>query len=145
MTIDNGNIDVRLLQAQFAKLKEESERQDRLPGGGGGNDTHMPDMNERMGRLEGEIGGLKHSQNMLLGGIGLVGGLVAVVAAFVIGFGVYTLQKIDTVNEKVGALPGQIQTELLDISKTLAANISAAKQQPPQVILVPTPQPNNPK
>jgi len=96
-----------------------------LSSGGGGGNTHMPDMSGRLGTLEGVVDGLKHGQTQLLVAIGIV-------AAFVIGFGVYTLQKVDAVNEKVGALPAQISSELRDLTKTLADVIIATKSvQPP--------------
>jgi hypothetical protein len=107
----------------------------------------MTDMDsERIGRIEGEISGLKHGQNMTLGGLGLVGALAAVVVAAVVGFGIYELQRIDQVgdrltalNDKVNELPGKISAELRDVTKTLAESITAAKQQP-QIILMPQPQ-----
>ena len=92
----------------------------------------MVDLDERIGRLEGALDGLRHSQNMLLGAIGLV-------AAIVLGVGVYGLQRIDNLNDAVNALPGQISAELRDISQTLAESITAARQSPPQVILMPPP------
>jgi hypothetical protein len=101
--------------------------------GGGGNGTHMPDMSERLGKLEGTVEGLKHGQTQLLVAIGIV-------AAFVIGFGIYGAQRFDSLNEKVNGLPGQISAELRDITKTIAESITATKQQAPQVILLPAPQ-----
>jgi outer membrane murein-binding lipoprotein Lpp len=114
----------------------------------GGNDSQIPpDMNERLGRIEGEISGLKHGHAMTLGGLGLVAALVTIGVAAVIGFGVYELQRIDQLSEKVNELPGKISADLRDLTKTLAQSITAAKQQPPQVILIPTPQqsPSPPK
>jgi hypothetical protein len=129
-------ISITDLRRQMAELqKVANDVRQNLSVAGGGSGPYLPTMNdERLGRLEGEIGGLKHSQNMLLGSIGLVGALVAVVAAFVIGFGVYTLQRVDAVNDKVNALPGQISSELRDLTKTLADVIIATKQmQPPPI------------
>src|SRR4051794_17783077 len=80
---------------------------------GGGSDSHGPSTGERLGRLEGAVEGLKHSQNLLTA-------LVALVAAVVVGFGVYTLQRIDQVNDKVNALPGQIASEIRDLTKSLS-------------------------
>lgn len=115
---------------------------DGLDGGGG--NSHPPEMMERLAKLEGAfeglkmaIEGLRHSQNMMAGAITLVG-------AFVIGFGVYTLQRIDTLDSKVANLPSQISSDLRDITKTLATSITATKQTPPQVILVPAPAPQTP-
>jgi hypothetical protein len=113
-------------------------------GNGGG--PYMPDMSERLGKLEGEVSGLKHGQNMTLGGLGLVAGLVAIVVAAVVGFGIYELQRIDQVGDRIGALndkvnelPGKINSDLRDLTKTLADVIIATKQTqtPP-----PAPPPN---
>ena len=56
-----------------------------------------------------------------------------------------TLQKIDILDDKVNKLPGQINSEIRDITKTLADVITATKQQPPQVILMPAPPAPAPK
>jgi hypothetical protein len=77
-------------------------------------------------RLEGAFEGLRHSQNLTIGALGLVG---TVISAIVISFGIYTLQRID-------ALPADFER----LNATLSSAITAAKQQPPQVILVPAPQ-----
>ena len=111
---------------------------------GGGNGPDMPGMNERLAKLEGAfeglrtaIEGLRHAQNMIIGTVLGVGGILA---AFIIGFGVYSLQRMDNVQRDVSALPSQISAEMRDITKTLAESITAAKQMPPQVILIPAPQ-----
>jgi hypothetical protein len=131
---DGNNIDVSLLQRQFAKLKETQDAEPSGSGKGSG-PPHVPPMSDegKIGRLEGEVGGLKHGQTQLLVAVGLV-------AAFVVGFGIYTLQRIDNLADKVNDLPGKISSELRDVTKTLADGITAAKQTPPQVILMPAPQ-----
>ena len=99
----------------------------------------MPDHgDERLGRLEGELSGLQHAQNMTLGGLGLIAALVAIVVAAVIGFGIYELQRIDqvgdrinTLNDKVNELPGKISADMRDLTKTLADTITAARQSVP--------------
>jgi hypothetical protein len=126
-TSDNV-VEFDLLRNKAKQLKIEA--QEKVVGNGGG--PRGPDMSgERLGRLEGAVEGLRHSQNMMLGSVGLVAALVAVVAAFVIGFGIYELQRIDALNDKVNALPGQISTELRDLTKTLADTITAARQPAP--------------
>lgn len=123
-----------------------------LDGGPGG--PHPPGMEERLtkveaavgrleiavGKVEIAIGGLRNSQNLTVGMLGIF-------AAAVIAMGVYTLQRIDraddhisALSDKVDALPGLISADLRDITKTLAESITAAKQQPPQVILMAVPQ-----
>ena len=47
--------------------------------------------------------------------------------------------KISTVSSDVEALPGRINLNLTDLTRTLANAITAAKQTPPQVILMQSP------
>jgi hypothetical protein len=55
-------------------------------------------------------------------------GAVTVVAAILIGVGVYGIKKTEDLSKKVDALSGQISSELRDITKTLAESITAAEQ-----------------
>jgi hypothetical protein len=125
--------DLEFLRHQNRLLLERVSRESRPDGGGGG--LYMPDMDERLGRVEGHLEGLKHSQNMLLGGIGILGTIISILVTVGVGLGVYELQRIDqigdridSVNARVNELPGKISTELRDITKTLADVIIAAKQ-----------------
>ena len=133
--------DLEFLRHQNRLLWERIATERRADGGGGG--FYMPDVNERLGSLEGHLEGLKHVQNMLLGGIGILGTIISVLITVLVGLGVYELQRIDqigdridSVNAKVNELPGKISVELRDITKTLADVIIAAKQ--------PSPPPNPP-
>ncbi len=86
-----------------------------------------------MARLEGAVEGVRHSQSMTLGAVGIL-------AALAIGFGVYMLQRLDTLTGQVNAIPDQINSNMRDITKTLAESITAARaSQPPTVIVVPGP------
>jgi hypothetical protein len=85
---------------------------------------------ERIGRLEGAIEGLRHAQNLTVG-------VVAVFAAVMIGLMVYTLQRIDQLSDRVADLPGKISADMRDLTKTLADTITAARQPAP---LPPLPQ-----
>jgi hypothetical protein len=108
----------------------------------GGGDGQVPgDMSARLAKLEGELGGLKHGQSLLLGAIGLVAAIVALVVAL----SVFTLTRINLTNDRLEAvaqrqieLPTKVGAELRDIAKTLADSITAARQAPPQVILLPS-------
>jgi hypothetical protein len=67
-----------------------------------------------------------------LGGLGIVAALLIVLVASVVGFGIYELQRIDHVgdrvsalNDKVNELPRKIGADLRDITKTLADLSSA--------------------
>jgi hypothetical protein len=99
-----------------------------------GPDDHMPTvLGERLAKLEGSFDGLKiaieglrHSQNMTLTAVLGVGVILAAI-------GIYVLQCID-------ALP----TEFERLNQTLSSAITASKQQQPQVILIPTPPPQQP-
>lgn len=117
---------------QLAELQEAvaaTKQHIGMDRGGGG--PHFPDMSERMGRFEGIVEGLKHGQAQLLVAVGIL-------AAFVVGFGIYTLQRIDQVgdrlervSDRVADLPNKISTDLRDIAKTLAEIITATKVQAP--------------
>lgn len=94
-----------------------------------GGDNQVPDdMNTRIVKLEVAVKGLRDSVNIVLAVVGL---LMLVL--------LYGISRIDTLNDRVNALPGQISGDLRDITKTLAESITAAKQQTPQVILMPAP------
>ena len=96
--------------------------------GDGGGGPHMIDM-ERVSRIEGEIEGLKHGHNMLLGGLGLVGAIIVVLVSIGLGIGVYELQRLDQLSEKFNALPAQISSDLRDITKTLAESITGRRNR----------------
>lgn len=101
----------------------------------------MPDMSERLSKLEGVFEGLKmsvegvrHAQNMTMG-------LLGVGFAIVIFFMGYLLTRIDN-----------LPTEFQRLNQTLSAAITASKQLRPEIIVVPSssagvrsPQPANPR
>jgi hypothetical protein len=96
---------------------------------GGSGDGQIPsDMSERVARLEAAVKGLRDGINIVLAVVGVV---VLIL--------LYAITRIDTVNDRVNALPNQISADLRDIVKMIAETSTAAKQQPPQVILVPEP------
>ena len=135
------NISLGLLQKQLADRDDIIKKISATLHADGGGGPHMPgldNLGERLAKLEGLFGGIKQVQEITLVAVGLL-------ATFVVQFGVYELQKIDLLNDKVNDLPGKISTELRGITNTLAEAITAAKQQPPQVILVPAPQPPSPQ
>lgn len=135
-----ADVSVDLLRRRVSELEREQVARGTLGGdnhGGDGNGPHMPDMNERIGKVEAAIEGVRHVQNFTLGVIGIV-------AAIGIAFSVYFLQRIDSLDagqtalaERVADLPNKINANLLDLTKTLADSITAAKQTPPQVIILP--------
>src|SRR5262245_1382918 len=118
---------------------------------------------ERLGKVEGDIGGLKHGQNMILWGLGIVAALLIVIVASVVGFGIYGLQRIDKVgdritafNDKVNELPGKVGADLRNITKTLGDVIidttrqaqqpahAPPAQQPASTVPVQQPEPTPP-
>jgi hypothetical protein len=104
----------------------------------GGDGPHMPDMdNERLGKLEGMVEGLKHNQTITFAAIALVSAILLAVSS-------YSLVKLDILTGRVSELPSKISSDLRDITSTLSQAITATKQQAPQVIFVPAPQPSAP-
>src|SRR5262245_26627331 len=88
---------------------------------------------ERLGKVEGEIGGLKHGQNMMLWGLGIVAALLICDRRF------YGLQWIDKVgdritafNDKVNELPGKVGADLRNITKMFGDVIISTTKQAQQ-------------
>ncbi|MEC5289426.1 MULTISPECIES: hypothetical protein [unclassified Aurantimonas] len=73
-----------------------------------------------MARLEGAFDGLKHSQNMTLGAIGI---------AVTLGLfgGSYLLSRVDVLSTRVEALPGEISRDIQELNRTLSQSITAAR------------------
>lgn len=128
------NVDARLIQAQLAKLRAEQKEKPpaKKPKKGTG-PPHMPPMDdERLGRLEGAVDGLKRVQD-------LTAWAVLGVGALLLAISLYSLTRLDQLGDRVAELPSKVSSELRDITKTLAESITAAKQQQPQIILMPPP------
>jgi hypothetical protein len=87
-------------------------------------------MESRLARLEGEVG----SSRMLF---------AAMIAILLGGFAFLGVQvtradnRITAVAADVQGLPDKINGNLLNLTRTLADAINAAKQTPPQVIMLP--------
>jgi hypothetical protein len=105
----------------------------------------MSVLSERLARLEGVVEGVKSSIDSLRWVIGIL----AVIVVAGLGFlGVQitrTDARVATTESKVDALPDKINNNLQTLTQTLANAITAAKQQPPQVILMPAPSPQQNK
>lgn len=96
-----------------------------LTGDSGDTDVSLA---ERMAKLEGAFEGVKlsidalrHSQNVTLAVMGIGFTLL-------LGIGIYTVQRVD-----------QIPGELRGIADSISQAVTASKQAPPQVILMPAP------
>ncbi|HEV7877565.1 hypothetical protein [Bradyrhizobium sp.] len=121
------------MQKRLAQMLEEARRKERStpPGGRGEGPPEMP--NDRVSKLEGAMDGLRHNQTILLGAVGLV-------LTVLIGFGFFGMNQLNQLNARVNELPAKVGADIRDLTKTLSEAITASKQQPPQIILMPTPQ-----
>jgi hypothetical protein len=105
---------------------------------------------ERLARVEASIEGLRHSQNLT---IAATVGVGAMIAGFIIAFGIYGLQRIDAVDNKIDtkldALTARIADEsartrqdLIGITTAISNSITAARQmQAPPPPPTPSPEP----
>jgi predicted RND superfamily exporter protein len=134
MANSQSNVALDLLRRQLDKIEDSLNANEEVLSQLGGEDGRPPMANtdERIGRIEGAIEGLKHSQNLMVVTVLGIGTILA-------GLGVYGLQRIDTLSDRVNALPSQINSELLNLTKTLASLIIATKEN--QSATVPTPAP----
>jgi hypothetical protein len=82
-------------------------------------------LSERLAKLEAAVEALRHGHDILLGVMAIGFGLVV---TLMVAFGTYTLSRIDS-------LPG----DFARTNQLLSSAITAAKQQPSQVIVVPLP------
>src|SRR4051812_43687050 len=105
----------------------------------GGDGSGM--LESRLARLEGLVEGVRTSLTITFSAVPRAGGLV-------LAFGWWTVIRIDVwaakigdLNTKVDQLPAKITSDLLALVPTLSQAIPAAKQPPPQIILMPAPQP----
>lgn len=99
-----------------------------------------------LGELMGALDGLRHSVTVLSGAVALTAAVMLAGFAF-LGFLLARLDsRLDQVNGKIDALPQRLSDEFRAMRAEMAAQtsaianaITAAKQQAPQVILVPAP------
>jgi hypothetical protein len=138
MANSQDNISLDFLRRQLDRIESaRSENEEVLSQHGGGEGRPpMSDADGRIGRIESAIEGLKHSQNLMAAAVLGVGAILA-------GLGVYGLQRIDTLSDRVNALPSQISSELRDLTKTLADVIIATKQTQPMTSSMPPPPPKH--
>jgi hypothetical protein len=141
--------------------RSERERSEIDAGGVRSHDTVMDDgwrssVDNRLGELRGALDGLRHSFTILAGAVGLIA------TVMVFGFGFFGVQfnrldgKIDalsnTLNAKIEAIPQRLSDEFRTMRAEMAAqtsaianSITATRQaqppSPPQIIVIPAPQP----
>jgi len=136
----NPSVQLDFLRRKLAATEALLERQTILVDSiGSGPGPPEPEMNERLAKLEGIVDGLRSMQTVTLS-------VLALTVTLVIAFGVYGQKRVDDLSDKISGLPGQISKDLRDLTNTLSSAITASKQQPPQVILMPiSPQPQPPE
>jgi hypothetical protein len=105
---------------------------------------------DRLVRVEAAIEGLRHSQNLT---IGATVGIGAILAGFIVAFGIYGLQRIDAVDAKLNSVESRLdqkidqkfdafaarfseesarnRQELTGIATAISTAITAARQPPP--------------
>jgi hypothetical protein len=127
--------------------KIETLKRQRLKNGGGPPQPPTFKLLERIIRIEEAIVGLRHSQNLVVA-------LGAIVVALIVGFGIYSLQRIDNVNDRVASVASvasevsairqevsgisstvrveaaEGRKELIGITTAISAFITAARQSP---------------
>jgi hypothetical protein len=77
---------------------------------------------ERLARVEEAISGLRHSQNLVVA-------LGALVVAVVVGFGIYTLQRIDNVNDRLVTESASIRKEISGISSVISMESAETRKE----------------
>jgi hypothetical protein len=125
---EHSNVSTELLRKRLQAVTKEAET---LKSGGGGGTSGDMDQ-ERLSRLEGSFEGLRSNQTLLMSAVGLV-------SALLIGLASYTVIQVSAVNNRLSELPGKISSDLRDLSGVISQAVTASKQTPPQVILMPTP------
>jgi hypothetical protein len=102
----------------------------------GGGSPPLTGLAERIARLEAAIEGLRHSQNLTIGATAAIGGILA---AMIIGFGVYSLQRIDQTQEAISREAAATRKELVGVATAIANSITAARQVQPAIVVIPSP------
>src|SRR5208282_640595 len=105
MASSRDNVSLELLRRQLDRIQDSLNTGDEVLSSGGGDDgSLMSNANERIGKIEAAIEGLRNSQNLTVGAVVGVG-------AILVALGVYTLQRIDSLSDRVNALPFEISSE----------------------------------
>jgi len=94
-----------------------------------------PGMEERLSKLEGQMEGHKFVNGVTLA-------VAAIVVSVAIGGFAYTFSRLDQIDAKVSALPGQIKDDLRELNRAFGDAVTATRQaqpQPPLIIQVPAP------
>jgi hypothetical protein len=117
-------------------------------GAGSGGDDGISDMTQRLSRMEGALEGIRHNQTITFSAVALVSAIVIAVSSYSLvrigalearfdGLGARFDSRIGTLERRVDELPARISADIRDITSTLSQAITASKQMPPQVIVIP--------
>lgn len=129
------------------RQRRESEglerQQQTLASGSDG--THIPEMDlpERLARLEGGYRLFVLVISVILAGIAFLGVQSVRLDTKIDTKSDNLNNKISTLSDKVDALPGKINSDIQNLTRTLSDAITASKQTPPQVIIMQAPTPTN--
>ncbi|WP_265975468.1 hypothetical protein [Brucella intermedia] len=128
-----NNVDLSFLRNEIEKLKARADTPLKDGSGGGTFDgMNTTDINNRLHRIEGGWTIFQWAcavvTAVMVGGMGL---LLAVQLS--------TQSEVKALSSQVEALPDRINTNLMELNRTLSTAITASKNQTPQVILVPAP------
>jgi hypothetical protein len=138
MMAEGETLSVDYLRRQLEQKTAALEAATTARGDGDGGGPNMSTLGERLAKLEGAFEGLRSLQTVNLMVLGIF-------VAAAVAFSIYTLNRFNDLGEKITRLPSQINDDLRGLTATLSAAITASKQVPPQVILVPPPAPTPPE
>jgi len=116
---------IRPTQPNWISPTPREDKQQRYSDGEGGGVN--PPLGERLARLEAAVEALRRSHDIIIGIVAL--GFTLIIT-LMIGLGAYTLSRIDT-----------LPADFARTNQLLSSAITATKQQPAQIILVPAPAP----
>lgn len=133
---------IRLVDDAFQANTSTEELLFTLKGSGGGgtlDGMSTTDINNRLTRIEGGWSIFQWAcavvTAVIVGGMAVLVGTQAILYSAILD----TKSDVSALSEKVDALPDRINSNLMELNRTLSTAITASKNQTPQVILVPAP------
>lgn len=122
------------MQADAESRKASKDGSTSTLGGGGSTFDGMDhELNTRVSRLEGGNSTLQWS-------VAAISSVLIGALAIVVGLQVYTLGQVSSLSAKVDALPGEISSDIQELTRTLSGSITAAREMnpapAPQIIYV---------
>ena len=155
-----SNIDIDMLRHQLDRIEASGAAETTIARGGSGPPARPPDLDvgwratvdTRLAQLDGALAGLKTSMDGARWVIGIVA--VVMIGGFsFLGFQLNRLEgRADRIEMAIAGIPTRLSDEFHAMRSDMAAQTSAiansitavrqAQPPPPQIIVVPTPQPN---